>query len=89
MLSKQLVPILGYLQNKPPERASRPKDMQMEKPRNEDSFMKELSEKRVYTLYTDQEKARFFKLKFDKCLSASAAAKLLEIHVCTAQRWAK
>lgn len=47
MLSKQLVPILGYLQNKPPERASRPKAMQMEKPRNEDSFMKELSEKRV------------------------------------------
>ncbi|KAL1936371.1 hypothetical protein VTP01DRAFT_505 [Rhizomucor pusillus] len=32
---------------------------------------------------------RFFKLLFEKCLSASAAAKRLGIHARTAQRWAK
>ncbi|KAL1928962.1 hypothetical protein VTP01DRAFT_2021 [Rhizomucor pusillus] len=36
-----------------------------------------------------QDKVRFFKLFFEKCLSASAAAKQLGIHARTAQRWAK
>ncbi|ORE04531.1 hypothetical protein BCV72DRAFT_307204 [Rhizopus microsporus var. microsporus] len=40
--------------------------------------MKEASSKRVYTLYTDQGKVRFFKLMFEKVMSASAAAKQLE-----------
>ncbi|KAL1935749.1 hypothetical protein VTP01DRAFT_4889 [Rhizomucor pusillus] len=40
-----------------------------------------------YALETDE--VRFFKLLFEKCLSASAAAKKLDTHVCTAQRWAK
>ncbi|KAL4208391.1 hypothetical protein AB4K20DRAFT_1949621 [Rhizopus microsporus] len=32
---------------------------------------------------------KFFKLMFEKVMSASAAAKQLGIHVCTAQRWAQ
>ncbi|KAG1260140.1 hypothetical protein G6F68_007651 [Rhizopus microsporus] len=44
--------------------------------------------KRAYTLYTDQDKVRFFKLMFGKVLSASTAAKQLGIHVRMAQRWA-
>ncbi|KAL4205790.1 hypothetical protein AB4K20DRAFT_1952953 [Rhizopus microsporus] len=43
--------------------------------------------KRAYTLYTDQDKVRFFKLVFEKVMSASAAAKQFGIHVRTAQRW--
>jgi transposase len=54
-----------------------------------DVTMREASIKRNYTLYTDQDKVRFFKLLFEKCLSASAAAKQLGIHVRTAQRWTK
>ena len=57
--------------------------------RGEDSDMREITEKRTYTRYTNQEKARFFKLKIDKCLSASTAAKQLGIHVRAAQRWVK
>ncbi|ORE05308.1 hypothetical protein BCV72DRAFT_209552, partial [Rhizopus microsporus var. microsporus] len=45
--------------------------------------------KRAYTLYMDQDKVRFFKLMFEKVMSASAAAKQLGIHVRTAQRWAQ
>ncbi|CEJ05055.1 hypothetical protein RMCBS344292_19003 [Rhizopus microsporus] len=45
--------------------------------------------KRAYTLYTDQDKVRFFKLMFEKVMSASASAKQLGIHVRTAQRWAQ
>jgi transposase len=37
--------------------------------------------------YTVQDKARFFDLKIEKCMSASAAAKQLGIHIRTAQRW--
>ncbi|CEG79545.1 hypothetical protein RMATCC62417_13997 [Rhizopus microsporus] len=49
--------------------------------------IKEALSKRVYTLYTDQDKVRSFKLMFGKVMSASAAAKQLGIHVHTAQRW--
>ena len=52
-----------------------------------DVCMKEASSKRAYTLYTDQDKVRFFKLVFEKVMSASAAAKQFGIHVRTAQRW--
>ncbi|ORE07710.1 hypothetical protein BCV72DRAFT_325665 [Rhizopus microsporus var. microsporus] len=54
-----------------------------------DVCMKEALSKRAYTLYTDQDKVRFFKLMFEKVMSASAAAKQLGIHVRTAQRWAQ
>ncbi|ORE04392.1 hypothetical protein BCV72DRAFT_251258 [Rhizopus microsporus var. microsporus] len=42
--------------------------------------MKEASSKRAYTLYTDQDKVRFFKLMFEKVMNASAAAKQLGIN---------
>ncbi|KAG0163018.1 hypothetical protein DFQ30_000860 [Apophysomyces sp. BC1015] len=45
-----------------------------------DVVMRESSIKRNYTLYTDQDKVRFFKLLFEKCLDASFAAKQLGIH---------
>ncbi|KAL1927700.1 hypothetical protein VTP01DRAFT_3521 [Rhizomucor pusillus] len=76
-----------YLQKKPAEK-SRANAMQVDKPRDEDSHMREVTEKR-YTSYTPQDKARFFKLKIEKCMSASAAAKQLGIHAGTAQRWVK
>ncbi|KAG1258343.1 hypothetical protein G6F68_008824 [Rhizopus microsporus] len=44
---------------------------------NPDVCMKEASSKRLYTFYTDQDKVRFFKLVFEKVMSASAAAKQL------------
>ncbi|KAG1141341.1 hypothetical protein G6F37_008402 [Rhizopus arrhizus] len=52
-----------------------------------DVVMKETSMKRNYTRHSDQDKVRFFKLLFEKCLSAAAAAKCFEIHVRTAQNW--
>ncbi|ORE00948.1 hypothetical protein BCV72DRAFT_323814 [Rhizopus microsporus var. microsporus] len=54
-----------------------------------DVCMKEASSKRAYTLCTDQGKVGFFKLMFEKVMSASAALKQLGIHVRTAQRWAQ
>ncbi|KAI8393311.1 uncharacterized protein BYT42DRAFT_619149 [Radiomyces spectabilis] len=62
--------------------------MLLEKP-NEDIDMKEARPKREYMRYTVQDKARFFDLKIEKCMTASAAAKQLGIHVRTAYRWAK
>lgn len=74
-----------YLQKKPAEK-SRANVMHVDRPRDEDSRMREATEKRTYTSYTPQDKARFFKLKIEKCISASAAAKQLGIHVRTTQR---
>ncbi|KAI8640886.1 hypothetical protein BD408DRAFT_433758 [Parasitella parasitica] len=54
-----------------------------------DVIVRETSVKRNYTRYCDQDKVRFFKLLFEKCLSAAAAAKQHGIHVCIAQKWAK
>ena len=51
--------------------------------------MREITEKRSYTRYTNENKAKFFKLKIDKYMSTLAAAKQLCIHVCAAQRWVK
>ncbi|KAG1141032.1 hypothetical protein G6F37_008599 [Rhizopus arrhizus] len=56
---------------------------------NTDVAMREASVNRIYTRYSDQDKVRFFKLLFEKCLSAAAAARRLGIYVCTAQKWAK
>ncbi|KAL1931427.1 hypothetical protein VTP01DRAFT_9569 [Rhizomucor pusillus] len=77
-----------YLQTKPAERF-RANAVQIDRPRDEDIRMREVTEKRAYTSCTPQDKARFFKLKIEKCMSASAAAKQLGIHVRTAQRWVK
>ncbi|KAG1464724.1 hypothetical protein G6F56_005024 [Rhizopus delemar] len=41
------------------------------------------------SVYSDEEKESFFKLKLEKCLSASAAAKQLGINARTAQRWSQ
>ncbi|KAH8555739.1 hypothetical protein BGW37DRAFT_478363 [Umbelopsis sp. PMI_123] len=49
----------------------------------------EFCNKRCYTVYSDDEKTRFFHLFFSKCLNASAAARQLGIHVRAAQRWVK
>jgi transposase len=54
-----------------------------------DAVMRETSIKRNYTRYSDQDKVRFFKLLFKRCLSAAAAAKQLGIHVRTGQKWAE
>jgi hypothetical protein len=78
-----------FLKNRPTDEVSIPLILPEGNKRiSEDVCMGE-SDKRAYTHYTDQEKARFFQLKIGKCLSASAAAKQLGIHVRTAQRLKK
>jgi transposase len=54
-----------------------------------DAVMRETSIKRNYIRYSDQDKVRFFKLLFERCLSATAAAKQLGIHVHIGQKWAE
>ncbi|CEG82099.1 hypothetical protein RMATCC62417_16221 [Rhizopus microsporus] len=49
-------------------------------------IVRETSEKRNYSHYSDQDKVRFFKLSFERCLSAAAAEKQLGIHVRTGQK---
>ena len=79
-----------YLHNQPQENNFDVDSMADEDAKDDpDVCMKEASSKRTYTLYTDQDKVRFFKLVFEKVMSASAAAKQLGIHVRTAQRWAQ
>ena len=79
-----------YLHNQPQENNFDVDSMADEGAKDDvDVCMKEASSKRAYTLYTDQDKVRFFKLVFEKVMSDSAAAKQLGIHVCTAQRWAQ
>jgi hypothetical protein len=58
------------------------------KPRR-DAVMREVSMKRNYTRYSDQDKVRFFKVLFESCLNAAATTKWLGIHVRTAQKWAE
>ncbi|KAG1139335.1 hypothetical protein G6F37_010515 [Rhizopus arrhizus] len=80
-----------YLAQQPLEGDKVTESMQVEedvKP-NTDAVMRETSSKRNYTRYLDQDKVRFFKLLFDRCLSAAAAAKQLRIHVRTGQKWAE
>lgn len=79
-----------YLYNLPHDRDNELDAVQTEDARNDtdgDVLMREASARRNYTLYTVQDKVKFFKLLFEKCLSASSAAKQLGIHVRTAQRW--
>ncbi|EIE81764.1 hypothetical protein RO3G_06469 [Rhizopus delemar RA 99-880] len=79
-----------YLARLPLEREKETEAMQMEKEAkpNRDVKMRETSVKRNYTRYSDQDKVRFFKLLFERCLSAAAAANQLGIHARTAQKWA-
>ncbi|CEG65018.1 hypothetical protein RMATCC62417_01890 [Rhizopus microsporus] len=77
-----------YLHNQPQENCFDIGSMAEEHAKdNVDICMKEASTKRAYTLYTDQDKVRFFKLMFEKVMSASAAVKQLCIHVRTAQMY--
>ncbi|CEI85914.1 hypothetical protein RMCBS344292_00363 [Rhizopus microsporus] len=79
-----------YLHNQPQENNFDIGSMTDEDAKDDvDVCMKEASSKRAYALYTDQDKAKFFKLMFENVMSASAAAKQLGIHVRTAQRWAQ
>lgn len=78
-----------YLKNMPSCESSSVCPMLIEKPRDEDIRMKEADTKRDYVRYTVQDKTRFFDLKIEKCMSTSAAAKQLGIHIRTAQRWIK
>ncbi|KAG1170526.1 hypothetical protein G6F71_007608 [Rhizopus microsporus] len=79
-----------YLHNQPQENNFDVDSMADEGAKDDpDVCMKEASSKRAYTFYTDQDKVRFFKLVFEKVMSASAAAKQLDIHIRTAQRWAQ
>jgi hypothetical protein len=59
----------------------------IEESKDEDIRMKKANTKWEYVRYTVQDKVRFFDLKIEKCMSASAAAKQLGIHIRTAQRW--
>ena len=77
-----------YLAQQPLEGDKATESMQMEedvKP-DTDAVMRETSIKRNYTRYLDQDKVKFFKLLFDRRLSAAAAAKQLGIHVRIGQK---
>lgn len=78
-----------FLMNKPPERPSNPVIHPVTSVRNNEDVDMELCNKRRYTLYSDEDKTRFFHLFFSKCLNASAAARQLGIHIRAAQRWVK
>ena len=75
-----------FLMNRPPERPSNPVILPVANERNYNVDM-ELCNKRRYTVYSDEDKTRFFHLFFSKCLNASAAARQLGIHIRAAQRW--
>lgn len=79
-----------FLQNKPPERPPKPTVLHSagDERSHIDDYM-ELCNKRRYTFYSDDEEAGGFHLFFSKCLSASAAARQLGIHVRSAQIWVK
>ncbi|KAG1452272.1 hypothetical protein G6F55_008764 [Rhizopus delemar] len=80
-----------YLAQMPQESERETEAMQMDIriKHSSDVIMRETSVKRNYTRYSDQDKVRFFKLMFEKCLSAAATATQLGIHVRTGQKWAK
>ena len=87
-----------YLENAASSDSSSACPMRIEKPKDEDIYMEKASIKRDYVRYTVQDKirwikwvgqARFFNLKIEKCMNASAAAKQLSIHIRTARRQVK
>ncbi|KAG1152680.1 hypothetical protein G6F37_003253 [Rhizopus arrhizus] len=80
-----------YLAQLPLESEKMVETMQVEKEvkPGSDVVMRKTSMKRNYVRYSDQDKVRFFKLLFEKCLSAAAAAKQLGIHVRAARKWAE
>ncbi|CEI99688.1 hypothetical protein RMCBS344292_13770 [Rhizopus microsporus] len=63
--------------------------MKQEAKPDSDVTMRDTPLKRNYARYSDQDKVRFFKLFFERCLSAATAANQLGIYVRTVQKWAK
>ncbi|KAG1447277.1 hypothetical protein G6F46_011016 [Rhizopus delemar] len=61
-----------YMQTTSSSESSLTSPMLIEKPKDEDTRMKEANVKRDYVRYTVQDKARFFDLKIEKCMSAAA-----------------
>ncbi|KAL9547281.1 hypothetical protein PS6_007210, partial [Mucor atramentarius] len=78
-----------FLMNKPPERPFNPVVHSVANERSIEDVDMELCNKRRYTVYSDEDKTRFFHLFFSKCLNASAAPRQLNIHIRAAQRWVK
>ncbi|KAG1051055.1 hypothetical protein G6F43_006713 [Rhizopus delemar] len=78
-----------FLMNKPPERPSNLVIHPVTNEMNNEGVDMKLYNKRCYTVYTDEDKTRFFHLFFSKCLNAPAAARRLGIHIRAAQRWVK
>ncbi|KAL1926038.1 hypothetical protein VTP01DRAFT_7131 [Rhizomucor pusillus] len=76
----------GYLRTLSSERNHEFVAKHVDEPKDKDVYMRETTPKRNYTTYTNQDKVRFFRLMFEKVLSASVAAKQLGIHVRSAQR---
>ncbi|KAG1050515.1 hypothetical protein G6F43_007222 [Rhizopus delemar] len=61
-----------YMQTTSSSESSLTSPMLIEKPKDEDTRMKEANVKRDYVRYTVQDKARFFDLKIERCMSAAA-----------------
>jgi len=78
-----------FLMNKPPERPFNPVVHSVANERSIEDVDMELCNKRRYTVYSNEDKTKFFHLFFSKCLNASAAARQLNIHIRAAQRWVK
>lgn len=76
-----------YLKHVACGESSRTCPILVEESREEDIRMKKANIKWDYVRYSVQDKAKFFNLKIDKCMSASAVAKQLGIHARTAQMW--
>ncbi|KAI8094955.1 uncharacterized protein B0P05DRAFT_633878 [Gilbertella persicaria] len=63
-----------FLANKPPERPHNPVMRAVADERSSENVYMEQCNKPCYTVYSDEDKTRFFHLFFSKCLNASAAA---------------
>jgi hypothetical protein len=70
----------------PTEKSSRATAIQIDTPKDEDFYIREMNGECAYMSYISQGKAKSFKLKIAKCLSTSASVKQLEVHIHTAQR---
>ncbi|RCH94575.1 hypothetical protein CU098_009345 [Rhizopus stolonifer] len=77
-----------YMQTVSSSESSLTSPMLIEKPKDEDTRMKDANTKRDYVRYAVQDKVRFFELKIEKYMNALSAAKKLGIHTRTAYRWA-
>ncbi|EIE92546.1 hypothetical protein RO3G_17144 [Rhizopus delemar RA 99-880] len=63
------------------EKYSRAIAIQIDTPKYEDFYIREMNGECTYMSYISQGKTRSFKLKIAKNLSTSAAVKQLEVHI--------